>query len=255
MFDVDSARLTHVGRVEPDPKWAIESHVHTVWEFIYFVRGTGLIDFPSTTIRAQQYHLVVYPPGLSHAEFSDPTDPEETIFLVVDAQGTAPVGAQLRLPDTRGDMGWLCTHLYSEVQAHGVTELAQAYTKVFLLLVERTWDSEAEVKHDVVDVALQYIHANYARYLTLDDLAHAALASRTHISHRFKEKLGISPMRYLQQVRLENAKRFLSTSDMPVGEIAAQTGFTDALYFSRIFKETTGHTPTDFRNRNHNAKL
>jgi len=249
MFDVESATLIHVGRIDPDPKWAMQSHVHNTWEFIYFVRGTGLIDLPSATIRAQQYHMVIYPPGLPHAEISDPADPEETIFLVVDVKGSAPIDSQLRLSDVTGDIGWLCKRLYSEVDENGITPLAETYTKAFLLLVERVTEHGLKAQPDVVDTAVQYIHANYNLNITLTDLANAALASCTYISHKFKEKMGVSPIRYLQQVRLENAKRILLTTDSPIGEIAALTGFSDPLYFSRIFKEATGTTPTQFRNR------
>jgi AraC family transcriptional regulator, arabinose operon regulatory protein len=59
--------------------------------------------------------------------------------------------------------------------------------------------------------------------------------------------MGTSPMQYLRTVRVEAAKRLLVTIETPVGEVAAQVGFEDPLYFSRVFRKVTGKSPTAYR--------
>lgn len=254
MFDIDTVCLTGAGRLDPDPRWSMASHVHSFWEFIYFVRGTGRIDVPSSSIRAQQYHLVVYPPGLPHAEFSDPFDPEETIFLSVEVKADAVPGSHHLLPDITGDIGWLCKHIYQEFAENGSSNLVQTYTKSLLILVDRTWKCSVSVKHDIVDAAIQLINSEYTSDLTLDDISRTSCAGKFSLAHSFKKRLGISPLRYLQQVRIEAAKRLLITTDNSVNSIAVNTGFADPLYFSRLFKENTGVSPSEFR-RLHNKAM
>jgi AraC-like DNA-binding protein len=225
------------------------SHLHPYWEFIYFLQGCGRVDLPHAVLRPQQYHLVIYPPGLPHAEISDPTDPEQTIFFSAEIAGMPPPGAHLLLPDQHGDLRWLCEHLAVEYATRGITPLASTYLRAFLLLVERAWDSRLPVLHDAVDLAVQYLHAHYAAPVTLSLLADAVRVTPTHLAHRFTGRLGISPMRYLQTLRMEAARRLLTTTDLPVQEVARQVGYDDPLYFSRVFRSAAGCPPTAYRAR------
>jgi len=249
LFDIESAKLTHAGHVNPDSTWTMPVHSHTVWEFVYFERGSGRIELPGGTLSPQPYHLVVYPPGLPHAESANPMDPEETTFLVVDVKGSPPAGAHLLLPDIHGDIAWLCQRILAEFRALGATPLAETYTRAFLLLVERVWGRGVPIRHDSVDIAVQFLHTNYSTDITLDDLAGAACVSRTYLAHSFRSRLGISPLRYLQQVRIETAKHLLATTLTPIHVIATGVGFADPLYFSRAFKTATGLSPKAFRQR------
>jgi AraC-like DNA-binding protein len=61
--------------------------------------------------------------------------------------------------------------------------------------------------------------------------------------------MGISPMQYVQHLRLEEAKRLLRSTDLPIAEIAEQVGFADALYFSRLIHRESGVSPSLFRQR------
>lgn len=247
LFDVSSARLVSVGHLAPDSSWAMPAHSHRHWEFVYFIRGSGKVDVPKATLSPQPFHLVVYPPGLPHAEWANPLDPEETVFMSIDVPGDPPTGAHLVLPDHDGELGWLCTRIHEEHRTFGNTPLANAYATAFLHLLDRLWGKGVPVRHDSVDTVLQHIHTNYGSDITLDELACIACVSKTHLAHLFRSRLGISPLRYLLQVRIETAKRLLGTSPLPIHEIASQVGFADPLYFSRAFKAASGLSPRAYR--------
>lgn len=247
IFDVEAARLVNAGRVPPDPSWSMATHVHDYWEFIYFLRGRGRVDTPDGTLRPQEHYLVVYPPGLPHAEVADPVAPEETIFFAVDVPGAPPSGAHLILPDNSSDLRWLCERILAEYILAGGSPLAITLTRAFLYLVGRAWETGVPVEHDMVDLAVQYLHANSARPLTLQTVARAVGVSETHLSHRFAARMGVPPMRYLQGLRADAAKRLLTTTGLPIQQVAEQCGFADPLYLSRVIRRVTGLSPSAYR--------
>ena len=92
-----------------------------------------------------------------------------------------------------------------------------------------------------------FVSTETALTISLDSLADIACVSKTYLAHLFRTRLGISPLRFLHQVRIEAAKRLLGTSQLPVREVAAQVGFSDPLYFSRAFRQATGLSPRAYR--------
>ncbi|MGV8094312.1 MAG: AraC family transcriptional regulator [Mangrovibacterium sp.] len=66
----------------------------------------------------------------------------------------------------------------------------------------------------------------------------------------FKKATGFSPVQYHIQIRISKARNLLSTTNLPVKQIALQLGFDSNNYFSRLFKQKTGMTPAEFRFRN-----
>ena len=64
---------------------------------------------------------------------------------------------------------------------------------------------------------------------------------------KFKALTGASPRRYLTLARVENAKTLLLNTDLSIAAVAKACGYTDQLYFSRVFKSATGQPPTAYR--------
>lgn len=96
-------------------------------------------------------------------------------------------------------------------------------------------------------MAVRLIRENYGRQLSLEGVAEQIHVSPKYLSRLFKDEMGIGFSEYLTQVRLEEAEKLLSSSMLNVREIAAQVGYLDEKYFSRIFKKATGLKPTEYR--------
>ncbi len=97
--------------------------------------------------------------------------------------------------------------------------------------------------------AIVYIESRYREDVTLSDISSAAQLNANSLNLLFREELGVTPMNYLLNYRIAAAKKKLEFTDLPVGEIAALTGFKTASHFCRRFGEATGMTPTEFRKR------
>ncbi|MCC6581561.1 MAG: helix-turn-helix domain-containing protein [Phycisphaeraceae bacterium] len=78
-------------------------------------------------------------------------------------------------------------------------------------------------------------------------LARVASLSASRFAHLFRAQVGISPVRFLEQVRMEKAKGLLLATSQPIKSIAAEVGYDDALHFSTRFRRATGRCPRTYR--------
>jgi transcriptional regulator GlxA family with amidase domain len=80
-------------------------------------------------------------------------------------------------------------------------------------------------------------------------LADVSGVSEAHFARSFKDAFGVPPHRYLLTRRIERAKAMLRDTDMPIIEIALDTGWNSLGTFGRVFKDVTGESPTELRAR------
>lgn len=95
--------------------------------------------------------------------------------------------------------------------------------------------------------AKEYIKANYAKSITLEDVAREINVSPQYLSRLFKEETGENFIDYLTGMRIRIAKSLLESDEMSVKEICFSIGYSDPNYFSRIFKKIVGSTPTEYK--------
>lgn len=98
-----------------------------------------------------------------------------------------------------------------------------------------------------IQAALILMEGHIDQAIAIPKLASSIGLSRRQLERLFETKLNMSPARAYRQVRLEHAKRLLLQSKAPLIDIALEVGFENASHFSRVFKDTFGETPTQFR--------
>jgi AraC-like DNA-binding protein len=130
--------------------------------------------------------------------------------------------------------------------------------KVFSDLVSRGVDAPAtsqRTKQDLgrLKLVIQYIHANYAQKLSLDDMAALSNLSKYYFCRFFKSCIGKSPVDYLHFYRLLKAEELLKETNLKVVDIAFDVGFNDLSHFTRLFHKQMGVTPSRFRSRKQTA--
>ncbi len=127
---------------------------------------------------------------------------------------------------------------------------ARAFDILHLLCTVARFRPEAKAllnASEVILPVLQFIHRNYGRHITVEDLARAAHLSVSRFHKHFKTHLKTSPMEYLKGVRLAEACRMLRERDLTIGQIALRTGFCDQFHLSREFKSRFGSSPRAYR--------
>ncbi|GIP38526.1 hypothetical protein J31TS4_18060 [Paenibacillus sp. J31TS4] len=133
-------------------------------------------------------------------------------------------------------------------------ESCEALRERFLLRAERyaeEWRRQpvAETDHPDINRVLEHIRTCYEEDITLKAVAAMVAMDETYLSALFKKKTGDTLIHFVQKLRVEQAKRYLDTTGMPVADIGARVGFPNANYFIKIFKRWTGQTPSEYRAR------
>jgi len=97
--------------------------------------------------------------------------------------------------------------------------------------------------------AMAYICDHYRSPITLEDLALAAGVSASRLAHLFPQELGLTPMQYLEQHRIEIARQRLAATNDSISAIAERVGYGSASYFSKVFRRVEGCSPRESRQR------
>jgi transcriptional regulator GlxA family with amidase domain len=136
-------------------------------------------------------------------------------------------------------------------------EVAHAVAQELVLFLRRPGSQSqfsvplwsAQPRTGPIRTVLSAIHADPGAPHSIADLAmHAGLSTR-HLQRRFTSEVGMPPAAYVEQVRIEAARRALAESDDPVEAIARRCGFGTAETLRRAFHRTTRVAPSDYRNR------
>jgi AraC-like DNA-binding protein len=109
--------------------------------------------------------------------------------------------------------------------------------------VRRDRDSE------VVSRAMHFMRTNSARALSVEDIARHVAMSPSHFAHRFRAVARVSPMRYLKNVRMNEARDLLIATGARVAEAASRVGYESPSHFTRDFRSHFGAAPAEYARR------
>ena len=98
-----------------------------------------------------------------------------------------------------------------------------------------------------VKQAMLFIMSNYPEKIKIDALASQIGITRNYLTKSFQKELGVSPQEFLINIRMERAAELLTSTSLPINEVAAKVGYSDALAFSKKFKEEYNLSPKSYR--------
>ena len=189
-------------------------------------------------------------------------------YLACDARPFNPLLDNLprviKAGDPQGsDPGWLgqfirlATMESTNRRAGGESVLAKLSELMFIEVVRRHLASLppqqtgwlAGLRDPFVGKALSLMHGEPARDWTIEELGRQAGLSRSVLAERFSDLVGMPPMQYLANWRMQIATGLLSSGDANIASIAAEIGYASEAAFSRAFKKMVGVPPSDWRRR------
>jgi len=112
--------------------------------------------------------------------------------------------------------------------------------------LRRSHQSNLETRH-IVRGAMAYIHEHYDESLSRQDIADHMGYSARHLDRCFNEEMGLTPIAYLTRFRVRQSRRLLQSTSRSIGDVADAVGFSNSAYFSRVFKQEVGVSPSEYR--------
>ena len=121
------------------------------------------------------------------------------------------------------------------------------FLSLFIYNTQHFYESPA-LQSNVIDQAIKFMNQHVDKILSLPELSASYNYSTSRFSSLFKDRTGFAPIDYFLHMKVQKATQLLDFTEKSVKEIAAELGFDDPYYFSRLFKKIMALSPTDFRN-------
>lgn len=222
-----------------------------------------------SNILLQEDDVILVPPGNGHASFAQNPN---TCALVLHFSASAfrpfvKKGTRYLFPEcvsteeTRNDPAFRqIRFLVSEIfaAAYRQSPYSQLRAKANLELLLATLcesfhpqsvqiNQEDAIHQETFSKMIRYVEEHYSEKLSLEDLATFSQYNRTYVSTLFKNTVGVNFYAYLTRVRFQHALLELVGTKKTLTEIALDNGFSDLKSFNKMFRETIGRTPSEYR--------
>jgi AraC-like DNA-binding protein len=245
--------------------YLVKSHRHRHFELLFILKGRRGLLLGGRRYVARAGDVMIFRPGDVHEEFSC----SKTISFIVlrffeedlkkagaSFPDTIALGPVFRLPERARFDGLFNRMLLEREKPDANSELLlSAYVTEFVVLLSRvaarrtSEGKDAEPETSRVLSAVELIRQNLSQSLRLDQLARVSFMSVSNFAHRFRREVGDSPKRFAIAERIERAKRALVADDRPAQDIARELGYENPYFFYRQFRQKTGLTTGEFRER------
>lgn len=228
---------------------------------LYCVEGHGQLSAASHRHAVAAGDLMLLPQGLSHHYWADHEQPwtlywvhfqgvSTRIFMDYLGQDDSKPLVQVGLaPALAAAFSSLLavrlTGYSSGAFINAANQLRHLLTQFVLERDRLQADHPAALDMQAIQA---YMRENIDRQIDLEDLARVAHLSKYHFSNRYKALTGYSPIKHFLHMKVEYACQLLDSSALSVKAIAAQLGYSDPLYFSRLFRGIVGLSPRAYRN-------
>lgn len=246
------------------PDSILQPHKHIYYQFMYVMEGERIFRINDKKRRISKNMFLFAHPGVIHAFLpEDQTEPQDTVHLIeckFTVRNKELIQALQQVPPVaQGDeyLSSLLKRIYREAEdkksyyANIVGNLATE----FLYLTARRYNVHT-LSGQSVDQSLNspittqikdYIKEHYQREIPLEELSEITGYNRNYICRVFKKDVGQTIVTYINYYRVQRAAEMLIFTDIDIGDIATQCGFSDITYFTKTFKRFIGTPPATYR--------
>lgn len=235
-------------------------HAHEYYELNYMTRGRTKIRLNGMQLSYEEHDFILIPPRMQHNLYAvrDEMYSNYTIRFTGGADLMASLIREnqvIKFRDYDSSVYFLVSEIYRLYNTNGMQRAevynAYLYTVLMHLRGGTVLDVAAvsEREEDPVEQAVRFINDHVLQQpVTVSTVADAVGLSPAHFTRMFQSKIGIAPVKYIIEIKMNYAKKMLTEQDLSIQEIARLLHYEDPLYFSRQFTKSTGLSPRKYRN-------
>lgn len=255
-------RILRAGHIRAGEQFHVRRQSVVGHELIFCLNGSGFIRVENRLYEVKKGCLAWLPVRWPHEHFPCETDPWEILWLRIDGAKLNNIMQILEIsqkPVFQFDQPENVTEIY-----HHIFSLMQTYTLVadahcdvlcarliFALLENRSFEAAKSpvIMHRGLGQLIYQIHSHYSDEWDIEKFMHYCQVSKSQLFRLFQATFNQTPLKWLKNYRLSQARRLLVETQENIGRIAGQVGYKDPLHFSRDFHRAVGLSPTQFRLR------
>ena len=222
----------------------------------YVMSGKGHIEREGKKLTVSAGDMYILPLGDNHIYYSDPINPWRKIWF----NAAGPLFDELcNIYNINGKYVFHSLDGYDlmkkmldvcdqkNLSANKINSQAALVLMEIIMLMS---DHENESINEDAEKVRTYLDMHVSNKISLEELANLIFKSESQTMRIFKKAFGVTPYDYLIKTKITLAQRLLRGSSLSIKDIAYRVGFNDEHYFSTIFKQKTGVSPTSYRNYN-----
>ena len=217
--------------------------VRTYWILHYVVRGTGIFVKDNVSHQVNPGDIFVIPPYEETYYEADKDHPWRYIWCGFTTEDELP--SALYQPVIR----------YSGAGAvfEDMMRCAKMENGRSAFLSSKLWElmsmllEKGPPKADYITKALSFMHAEYAGGISVKDVSERLSLDRSYFSTIFSERMGMSPQKYLMNLRMEKAAELMTVYGEKPSTAGASVGYPDIYHFSKMFKKHFGVSPREYK--------
>lgn len=238
-------------------------HTHPAYMFVLNFNDQTVVKVDGKNMAARPGRVFALSPDVPHQELVRDSPPRYIVIMIdrkfFGIQYRACTGK--KPPIFRGvffDAGGPLPLLLKRFMAESVSgipgsravlaalgvEISHCLIRAIMKMPARKSPVEERIE---VGRAIEHIHSNLDEKITVEQMASAACLSPSHFARVFRKETGKAPMEYVNELRLERAKKMLLAGDKSVTEIALACGFGSTSYLSSCFQKKCRMTPSEYR--------
>lgn len=213
------------------------THAHNFGHLILPLLGALNLQTRQQALIVDSQHLLMLPPRCEHTYFAKERN-EFLVFYIpyfMFSNSTGDEANYLEMDARWRALRFLMLSEYQDQKA-GTVAINQLLHYSFQLIYQKQ-----------ESLSIHFIHKNYYRNISLEELASLEHYHVSYYSQWFEKKMGVTPLTYIQKVRLDEAKRLLRETNYSVFDIAQQVGYEHQASLTRLFKQLEGTTPSVYR--------
>lgn len=234
-------------------------HWHEHIEFHYFIEGSAKITSNNKTYLVEKGNLMIINDNELHEGYCTKAKLNAIVLIFEMSEFSREIANQniifKSLIENDKIIQKLMLDIYKEYENNQIGYKLSAKGLVYQLIVYlmRNYaeaslsDSKSSSRSKNLirlNTVLLYIEKHYSETITNAQLSSLIHLSEDRFNHLFKESMGISPLKYINDLRIKKAKKLLKAGQNTVSEVAMAVGFNDINHFSRMFKRKYGLTPS-----------
>lgn len=250
--------IESIGITHPNPKYRMHRDKNQLFVLEYVRSGKGYLEQDGKLFSVAQGDVYCLEPGFEHSYYADKEHPFEKIWINFFSDLFVEVFQAFALSGKTVFHAKECAPYFEELLAlrqvsNYSDELCLDVCGVLFRIVLRLSGLQQDhAPSRASDLALSVKNlldgALYGN-ITVEQIAEELHFSKAQIIREFQRHFSTTPYRYLLNIKIEMAKKLLLYSGLSVQEIGTRLAFTEAHYFSRIFKKKTGMSPIEFKAR------